>query len=169
MGRLQKRSTQKIGAGGVSSQWEGGHTRFEGSKKWHCGNGGKVSEEWSKHFGSHGKARKAIYQESLDKNFCIVGAPEGGARWRNQLQPFMNRARRGDTVYLHCSYLPTGRSVTHTGIFTGEFVREDVLCGMDVTSTWAICVDEWIPISQPFKGGGRQATIYEVTDHENYN
>ena len=164
-----KTPSQKIDGGGVSSQWGGTHMRFEEPKKWHCGNGGEVSDEWKSEFKSHGKARKAIYQESLDKNFCIVGASEGGGRWKNQLQPFMNRARKGDIIHLHCSYLPTERSVTHKGIFTGEFVKRDILCGMDVEHTWAINVDEWTPISSPFKGSGRQATIYEVTDHEDYN
>ena len=139
-------------------------------RSWHCGNGGNGGEAGRRIPGG----RKAMYEDSLEHNYCIVGFSahpyfQEQSRWKHQLKPFLINARKGDKIFLHCSHLETSRSVSHYGIYTGECRRAEAICGLEVEEPiWLIFVDRWIPLNTPFQGAGIQKTLYEVTGRENY-
>jgi len=140
-------------------------------KKWHCGNGGGVSERWLVPFRTAEDARKAIYDECIRENFCIISADKGTDRYENQLKPFReknapNAAKKGDRIYLHCSKLKTDKAVTHWGKYTGKPPeRITKLCGVDEPHTYAISVECWNELlDKSFRGAGRKKTLYEVTE-----
>jgi len=162
--------------------------RRNGSRSWHCGNGGRWGEEKVRK--SSKVARVAMRDEALNGNYAHVGVCEYRTRHQTMFNHFKDHASQGDIVFLHCSWQVTAKgtildcadkSVTHYGIYTGGSPRK--ITRLDCQETcpevgdigdrqWAIPIERWIPIPRgPFAGDGegwRKGTLYEVTDSPNY-
>jgi hypothetical protein len=148
-------------------------------KKWHCGTGGDTTGGLN-------------YGTALENSSCYIcsctpdfigddGKP--APRRCKQFETFRREANPGDIIFLH------HKKVTHWGKYTGEILsyREGYpnpaegtnpaglvasgYTGLDHTRhQFHIKVERWVPISGgQFMGTGEQKTLYEVTDHANYN
>ena len=177
-----KRPTQKINEKGVSSQWEGTHTRFKKieppppRKKWHIGNGHKG---YSKKNYECALGNSCGYISGCTEDYVSVRTGKKAPGRTKQFNDFIEKANEGDIIFLHY------KNVTHWGIYSGEIlsyregfnspdhipkgwlnkVKSDPLVKNDI---FHIKVEKWIPISKPFSMFKRLATLFEVTDKPEY-
>jgi len=146
-------------------------------KKWHCGTGSTTSGNLN-------------YESALENSSAYiygctedyVGADGKPAPKRSkQFVTFRREANPGDIIFLH------HKNVTHWGKYTGEILsyREGYKDPPNIPKGWYnivttnekerkhvfhIKVERWVPVSGgPFMGARVQKTLYEVTDHANYN
>ena len=176
-----KRPTQKIDGKGVSSQWEGTHMRFEEEraddgprKKWHCGTGATLKENYG-----CALENSCGYISACTSDFFSSDGIRAPRRTK-QFNDFIEKATEGDIIFLHH---PPSHQITHWGIYTGKILshREGYDDPDHIPNEWSDCLEtgfsryifhikvvQWIPLTFPFRGAGVRAVLYEVSDKPEY-
>ena len=145
-------------------------------RSYHCGTGGDT-------------AGRKNYESALENSSAYIYGctedfvSENGKKAPGRVMQFdaFKDAKKGDIIHLH------HHKVTHWGKYTGEILsyREGYKDPPNIPKGWYdivtanekerkhvfhIKVERWVPISGgPFMGAGLQKTLYEVTDHADYN
>jgi len=152
-------------------------------RKWHIGTGGgRRATHW----------KKDVEHWSTGNFACIHGVSDKwvsdrGGKGRNRkalFDKFRINATAGDVIYLHCDGKVRFRGTYLGDIEVASFVdspgqteeakERNVTLGWNLTDTelregsYKIKVERWRKVETPFKGAGKQATLYEVTDLEYY-